>query len=398
MKQKIMILGASILQLPAIQKAKKMGITTIVVDQDKDAIGAKEADVFLSISTIDSKKALEAAQKYKINGIMTLASDMPMRTVARVSQALGLTGIDEKTAICATDKVEMREVLRKYGIPIPQFYYTDDYQEYLKIVKCFQNKFIVKPSDNSGSRGIYLVDKQENIKKAFEYSQSHSHEGTVLVEEYMEGPEVSVEALTIEGETTVIAITDKLTTGAPYFVEMGHSQPSIFPKSIQEAIIKTTLLTIEAIGIKNGPSHTEIKITNEGPKVVEIGARLGGDNITSYLVPLSTGIDMIESCIKIALGEKTNIKRLFNKGAAIRYLNPRKGKVIGISGVEEAKQTRGIKNLTIRLKTGDFISEINHSNARIGYAIAQDETVSQAVIDCEKAIKKIKICLKEDNQ
>ena len=87
----------------------------------------------------------------------------------------------------------------------------------------------------------------------------------------------------------VIQITDKLTTGAPYFVEMGHNQPSLLPKNIQQQIEKVAKMAVKALGIQNGPSHTEIKVTSEGPKIVEIGARLGGDNITTHLVPLSTG-------------------------------------------------------------------------------------------------------------
>lgn len=156
----------------------------------------------------------------------------------------------------------------------------------------------------------YLVSNigdAESISVAYSYSHSFSRNGDLVVEEYMIGPEVSVETLTVNGECNVIQITDKITTGAPHFVEMGHTQPSQLPENTKQKVAQLAKLANRAIGIINGPSHTEIIVTNEGPKIVELGARLGGDCITMHLVPLSTGVDMVECCIKIALGETPGI-------------------------------------------------------------------------------------------
>lgn len=312
--KKIMILGASILQLPAIKKAKEMGLQVIVADMDENAIGFQEEGIICEvISTIDSEKILEAAKKYNIDGIMTLASDMPMRSVAIVAKEMGLVGISEKTALNATNKAEMRQCLKECGVPIPQFFCVSSREEYEKAIEYFrkaQLKCIVKPADNSGSRGVDLLSDlsdEELISKVYEYSKSYSRGGDIVVEEYMEGPEVSVETLSVDGECHIIQITDKLTTGAPYFVEMGHSEPSELPEDVKIKISEVASTAVKAIGITNGPSHTEIKVTKDGPKIVELGARLGGDNITTHLVPLSTGVDMVECCIKIALGETPQI-------------------------------------------------------------------------------------------
>lgn len=319
--KKIMILGASILQLPAIEQAKKMGIEVIAVDMNPDAIGFEVEGVTKEvISTIDIEKVLLAAKSHKIDGIMTLASDMPMRTVAVVAKEMGLVGISEETALKATNKAMMRETLKEKGVPIPEFFRISGKDEYLKAVDYFKNKqikCIVKPADNSGSRGVDLLSdftNNENINKAFEYSKQYSRSGEIVVEEYMEGPEVSVETLSVNGVCHVVQITDKLTTGAPYFVEMGHNEPSILKQDIQENIAQIACDAVNAIGIQNGPSHTEIKVTKDGPKVVELGARLGGDNITTHLVPLSTGVNLVECCIHVALGETPdfNSKNLLN--------------------------------------------------------------------------------------
>lgn len=391
--KKIMILGASILQLPAIRKAKEMGLTVIAVDIDEDAVGFKEADICLLISTIDTEKVLEAAKKYEIDGIMTLASDMPMRTIAEVSQKLHLPGIDEKTALKATDKVEMRKALKASNVPIPQFYYCNKLDDYKIIVNNFKQKYIVKPSDNSGSRGIYLVESQEESEKAFYYSRKNSRSGIVLVEEYMEGPEVSAEALTIDGETSVIAITDKITTGPPNFVEIGHTQPSHLSKDIQKKIEEISIWAIQAIGIKNGPSHIEIKITKEGPKVVELGARLGGDNIATHLVPLSTGVDMVKATIEIALNKKTTIKQRWQRYAAIRYFHSKPGKLKKILGLNETKQLKEVYEVIVTKEKGEMITSIHNSADRLGYFILCTENIDSINQISKKIVEDLKIVI-----
>lgn len=395
MNKKIMILGASILQLPAIKKAKELRLEIVVVDMNPNAIGFKEEGIKKEIiSTIDVPKIIEAAKKHKIDGIMTLATDMPMRAVAAVSKELGIIGISEDTAIKATNKINMRDALRTNKVPIPKYYKVSSEDEYQKIVGNFSVPFIVKPADNSGSRGIFeVLDITDSslIKEAYEYSHQNSRCGDVIVEEYMEGPEVSVETLAIDGQCYVIQITDKLTTGAPHYVEMGHSQPTKLEKNIVDEIIYVAKKANQAIGIKNGPSHTEIIVTKEGPKVVEIGARLGGDNITTHLVPLSTGIDMVESCIKIALGESPDIQKKWIKGSAIRYFKQTKGIIKSINGVEQAQNFPGVKQISIVHDVGKFISDVDSSAARMGFVIAQGENVDEAIKTCTRALEKIKV-------
>lgn len=396
--KKIMILGASILQLPAIKKAKEMGLEVVVVDMNPAAIGFKEKNIKCEvISTIDTEKILEAARKHKIDGIMTLASDMPMRSVAKVSKEMKLIGIDEDTALRTTNKALMRECLFKNGIPVPEFFKVNSKNEFIDIIEYFKKKkmsCIIKPVDNSGSRGVDLISNFTNmdfINKSFEYSKKYSRNGDIIVEEYMEGPEVSVETLSINGICNVIQITDKLTTGAPYFVEMGHNEPSMLNEEIKKEIAKVASAAVNAVGIKNGPSHTEIKVTKNGPKIVEIGARLGGDNITTHLVPLSTGIDMVKCCIQIALGEKVDLKAKISKGSAIRYFKTELGEIEDIEGIEEAKKINGIQQISLIYNIGEKIKSIQNSTDRAGFVIAQAATPEEAIKTCENALKKIKI-------
>ena len=397
MNKKIMILGASILQLPAIEKAKEMGLDVVAVDMNPEAVGFQVPGIETEvISTIDIPTVLEAAKKHNIHGVMTLASDMPMRTVAVVAKELGLVGVSEDTALKATDKAVMRQCLNEQGVPVPKFFKVSNREEYEEAVNAFTVPFVVKPADNSGSRGIVLVEDIHNAKiveDAYEYSRRYSRNGNVVVEEYMRGPEVSVETLSVNGKCYVIQITDKLTTGAPHFVEMGHSQPTRHAPETAEKIRQVVIAANKAVGIENGPSHTEVIVTAEGPKIVEIGARLGGDCITTHLVPLSTGVNMVENCIRIALGETPDLEAKFQKGSAIRYFSQKPGKVTAISGAEEAERIEGVRQVSIVHGVGETVGEIDSSAARMGFVVAQANNADDAVTVCENALNAINITI-----
>ena len=397
-KKKIMILGASILQLPAIEKAKEMGLEVIAVDMNPEAVGFSVPGIIKEvISTIDTPAILKAARHHKIDGIMTLASDMPMQSVAVVSHEMGLVGISSDTALKATNKAFMRDALKENGVPIPLYYRVKGKKSFIEAVDQIRKagyKCIVKPADNSGSRGVDLLSSDSDLDKAYEYTVSNSRGGEIVVEEFMEGPEVSVETLAIDGDVHVIQITDKITTDAPYFVEMGHSQPSKLSAEIKSKIAEVAIAANMAIGIQNGPSHTEIKVTKEGPKIVELGARLGGDCITTHLVPLSTGVDMVECNILIALGEKPNLESKWDRGSAIRYFNTDIGIIKKITGVEQAKKMAGVTQVTVVHGIGEQIGQIQNSVDRVGFVIANGRNADDAVCNCEKALKVIDVCVR----
>lgn len=384
----IMILGASILQLPAIEKAVEMGLKVVALDMNPNAVGFRVPGIIKEvISTIDIEAAIEAAKKHKIDGVMTLATDMPMRTVAAVAKECGLIGVSEETAIKATDKSIMREALREANVPIPKFFRVTNKEEFKTAVSSIEGSFMVKPSDSSGSRGILKVEDRTDIDSAYKYSKQFSHNGILVVEECMVGPEVSVETLTIDGTVHVIQITDKITTGAPHFVEMGHTQPTRL--GVGDEIKNVAIAANKAIGIENGPSHTEIIVTKDGPKIVEIGARLGGDCITTHLVPLSTGVNMVEACIRIALGEKPDITPTLHCGSAIRYFKQHAGVVKSIDGIEEAETMPGVKQISIVHGVGETITDITDSGSRMGFVIVQGRNADESSLFAKQAMDSI---------
>lgn len=394
--KKIMILGASLLQLPVIVRAKEMGLQVIACDMDPDAIGFKEKGVIKEvISTVDTDKLLECAKRHKIDGVLTICTDRPMRSVAKIATALGLPGISEWAAYTATNKAAMRKCLSEQGIPCPQFVRIETKEEYLDAMKQFTGKCVVKAVDNAGSRGIKLIEDSkdlEAVSTAYEYCKEYSYSGELVIEEFMEGPEVCVETLSIEGVCYPIQITDQLHKQPPYFTDAGYHQPSLLPTDVQEEIRRIAIAANMALQNYNGSSCTEIIVTKDGPKVVEVGPRLAGDCMTTHLVPLSTGVDMVTAVIKIALGEAVDHKQKISKGACIRYfMKPVTGRIKEICGVEEIRRMDGVVQVTLVKHVGDIAVPLRGSGDRIGFVIVQKDSVEEAIRCCNEAIEKLEV-------
>lgn len=418
MGKKMMILGAGALQIPAIKKAKELGFEIILVDYDENAPGFSLADVKLVVSTLDQEEVYKQALIYKPDVVITSTSDGPVRTAAYVNEKLGKApDLSYEDSLCATIKSYMRDRLKENGVPIPEYYVIHNYEELREAVVRLNGYCIVKPADNAGSRGVVLVDfhgekhqekkadkviggvkeiDDDKLKEIYEYSKSNSRNEILMAEELMMGAEVSVESMTIDGETTVITITDKLITPPPYFVEVGHSQPSRLGRDTQRAIKEVALQAVKAIRLQNGPSHTEIKVTKDGPKIVEIAARLGGDFITSKLVPLSAGVDMVGNSVLLAAGEKTDLSLKWEKGSAIRFIQGKQGRIKNITVDEEIRALDGLEEYVLYKREGESVNGTKSSNDRLGHVVAAGRSAEDAMRTAESALSFIHIEMEEE--
>ena len=388
--KKIMIVGAGRSQIPAIITAKKMGLVTIAIDGNPDAPGLKLADFPEVVSTKDMEGAIKIAKKYEIDGVLTIATDSGVVSTANVAQYLGFVGITPKTAEMATDKSLMKERLIKEGVPSSDFGVAYSIVAAKKIIDHIGFPVVIKPIDSAGSLGVSKVRKSEDLEIAFKNAKSNLSSKKVIVEELMEGPEVSVETLTFKGITNIVAITDKITSPPPYCVEMGHTIPSNLPEDMQKQICHVTKKGLQALGIDYSGGHTEIKITEDGPKIIEIGARLGGW-IAADMVPLSTGVDMVKESINIAMGNEPNFKQKFSRGAALRVITSKAGKVSSIKGEDKVKKAEGIIISEIYIEKGDVINPLRSGFDRIGRVVAVGQTREIAVQRAESAIEMVKI-------
>lgn len=317
--KKLLILGAGQMQVPIIALAKQLGHYTIVADYDPQAPGFEYADVKSTISTIDKDAVLRLAQKEKVDGILT-TSDYPVRVVAYVSEKLGLPAMSQKVAEVCTDKYQQRLLFKEKGINTPFFVQCDTNSD-LSSLKEFP--YIVKPVDSSASRGVERVNTKEQLCKAVETACGLSRSGKAIVESFIGGKEFSVETLTQNGVTHIIQITEKLTRGENlgYFVEDTHIEPARISDAEADAIRDEVLKAAEAVGVDNCPTHTEIKLWDGKPYIIEMACRLGGDYITSDLVPLSTGINMLENLLYLSLGERIIVAPKYHKWSCVQFLN-----------------------------------------------------------------------------
>ena len=297
------IIGASYLQRPVVERAKQMGLRTICFSWPQGAVCKDLCDVFYPVSITEKEEILAICRKEQINGICTIASDVAAPTVAYVAEQMGLVGNSYEAACKAHDKHAMREALMAAGVECPKYQVMTKGEKIA--VEGMELPLIVKPTDRSGSLGVQKVTKGKDIEAAVTEAERVSIVGEALVEEFIEGCEISVEMISCKGTHYALQITDKETTGAPHFVELAHHQPSGLSPEMQTCIFAITRRALDALGITNGASHSEYKITKEGRVVVmEIGARMGGDFIGSNLVQLSTGYDFLRGVIEVALGEE----------------------------------------------------------------------------------------------
>lgn len=394
--KRLMVMGAAIEQIPGIKKAKEMGYEVAVIDYNSKALGIPLADKFYNVSTIDPEGVYKSAKDFGADGFLTLATDLPVRAVAYASEKLGIPGISQYTALLATDKGEMIKVLKEHNVESPWYYIINSLEELKEKGKQITYPCIMKPTDNAASRGVVLIHNYESLIESYDYSKDQSHSGQIIIEEYMEGPEVSVEILSYKGKIYVLQITDKLTSGAPHFVEIGHNQPSLLDVAIQDRIRDVASKAVKALGIVNGPAHVEIIVTKDGPKIVELGARLGGDCITSHLVYLSTGIDMIKETVKVLCGEEPDLDQKYEKGASIRFLTYEGVGILDyVDGKEAARAVDGVIEVSDIMRPGDRIESICSSDDRVAYVVTQAEDVMKSSELAEKARNMMKVVIRK---
>lgn len=299
--KKLAIIGASYLQLPLVKKAKEMGLYTLCFAWADGAVCKDVADEFYPISIVEKEQILSICREKQIDGICTIASDVAAPTVAYVAENMGLVGNSYEVALRANNKYLMRKVFSTNGIPCPAYQMITAFEQLGS--KDLSFPVIVKPTDRSGSLGITKVEQIDDLLTAVETALASSFKHEAIVEEFIEGREISVEFISFHGIHYPLQITDKVTTGAPHFVELEHHQPADFTKEQYAQIYDLTKRALNALGVTNGASHSEYKITVDGRVyVMEIGARMGGDFIGSDLVQLSTGYDFLKGVIDVALG------------------------------------------------------------------------------------------------
>lgn len=343
-----------------------MGLFVVGIDPCAEAYCKDDTDAFEVVGGQDYEGTCAVVEKYGIDAIVTAATDKPLVMMARIAEKYGFSFFSVDTARWSTDKFLMKERFELGGIPHARGRLISRVEDAEGLVY----PVIVKPRDNSGSRGVKLCRNQEELRNSIVEALENSRLDSVLVEEYIEGPEYSIEGLHHDGKSEVIQFTEKKTTEFPYNVELGHIQPADISENNKQKICELVTRIGNSLGFINCPSHTELKINDRGIFVIETSPRLGGDFISSTLTPLSTGVNLEDELLLIALGcpIKPTFRACYCSG--VRFFAIREGNVIRHEPNAELIRTWPyVVDFTFNLRKGDEVKRITSSLNRYGHFI-----------------------------
>lgn len=385
MKNKsILIFGSGLNQLTLIKSAKELGVFSVVIDPIDNSPGKEFADIFYRVDGNDYETTKAIAIKHNVSGIVTSQMEKPMRLMAKLAQELGFIFHSPEVTEKSLDKWLMKKAFIDNNVPCAAGkLFLPEQNITLSEIEGLKFPLIIKPRAATSSQGVFKLNSIDEIHKYRKITESFSKNGEVIVEEFLDGPEFSVETITYQGKTNIVQVTEKFITPFPTTVEMGHLQPAILNIDEIKNISEVVISAVNAIGIDNSASHAEVKLTGDGANMVEIGARLGGDYISSYLTLHSCGVNMDKAAIQVALGEKPDLTPTLNQFSYIKYFSlPVGQKVVKIETWDDLLKNEDIVFANIAVKPGEIIEPITESRKRPGFVIvkglSRDDVISKA--------------------
>jgi biotin carboxylase len=377
-RQRLLVLGAGPPQIGLLRAARERGLFVIAVDRDPAAPGFAYADKRALVSTEDEPGIDRLARAENVDGIVSPGADWPVGVAARVAERLGLPHpIDGATAALATTKSRQRERFAEAGVPQP------------RLLEEPAAPCVVKAPDRQGQRGLTLVRTDAELPAAIEAALEASRNGTFIVEEYVEGPEVTVNAVSVDGVFHPLAVTDRLTADPPAFgVALAHAWPCVEPT---QGPIDAARAAAQALGIRNGPTYTQIRIGADGSRVVELAARLGGGH-DAELVEAATGVRLNDLALDFALGQEASVvsTQSLVGGACVVFLVAPEGRLSAVERVEQASAMQGVVDVRIYREPGHVFGPLLRGADRAGAVIAVGDSRDEALARARAAANEIR--------
>lgn len=396
--KKILILGAGISQYPTITSTKNMGWKSIVIDENPNALYKGLADTFEVADIKDKEAVLKIAERHKPDGVVCPGTDFPV-TAAYVAEKLGLPGIPVEVAERCSNKHLMRKALKEAGLFVPKFAFFSllEYRESgIRRYIDFDYPMVVKPVDNMAARGSRIVFNKKEFDEAIINAFKFSHSSTVILEEFKEGMELSIDALVYNGEVKIFGIGDRHFSLSPYLIEIGHTVPSILDKEIIEEANKTFIEAVKALGIEDGAAKGDIKITSDGIMIVELAARISGGFLSGWTIPYAHGINPHMALLDIVVGNPPKcLDPIWNRWSAERVLMSIPGK---IQAIEMGYAKHIAKFIHLHVKEGDEVNFPVHSAERCGSVITLEDFRRDAINEAKRAVKEIFLRLEPHNK
>ncbi len=375
MTKSILVFGAGLNQLHLIQAVNELGYRSVVIDPSPNAYAKEFAAVFEVVEPKDYIRTREIAQKYNIDGIVTAQMENPLILMAKLANEMGYIFPTQIAVECSRNKFQMKKKFIEHGVPCANGYLTNSIDDALG--KEISFPAIIKPADAFSSRGVFKVDNRSQIAELYDESAMWSSDNSVILEEFMEGTEYNIEMIIWKGNVSIVQCTSKLITPYPRTVELAQIQPAILTEEQLEEIQRLMEKTVKSLGLDNCGGCCEIMYTNEGPKVIEMAARLGGDFVSSYLPEYSCGVNMDKALVEVSIGNDPLVTPTKDHNCLVKYLELPVGKEVKCLPRISDITYEGLILTYFYIKEGDRVSDITHSATRSGFIIVQADSYEE---------------------
>lgn len=390
MTQRILIVAST---SAVLERAKALGLEVVLVHK-KELLTPKHvelADHLIMINYHDQKlmHALvhSFVELYPVGAVVTFAEDA-LLPAAELAASLGLERNPIDVVYLLKDKYRMRSFLQERDFSFVAYARGYSVEDVLHFAEQYGYPCIIKPLDATGSFGIQKIHSAEEALALIPQWLEQKAQREFLIEEYLDGHEISVESFSAGGEHRILAITDKLVQ--ENFVEIGHSMPAALPAAITEEVVAFTKAFLDCVGLQFGPAHTEIKITSKGLRIIESHNRPGGDGIYD-LVKLVSGVDVCTWSYEYIFSGQLSEPKPVCGGAAVRFLNPPLGQVIAMNPPETLADHPNVHQYSVALKVGDQVPKIEKSRDRKGSVMCKGTSAAEAVRNCEVALESLSV-------
>ncbi len=396
----LLILSGGIEAVAGIATAKEMGLNVIVMDGNPECPGHDLGDTFIEANIYDSDAVVAALRNYgntaEIDGVITIAADNT-KSVAAANQFLGLTGISDKTAHIATDKLAQKRIFKLSGLPIPWFSHVESVGHLKEIFKSNPMPMVLKPTGSRGARGVIRIGDADEIEDAYRYADEYSHPGDhLLVEQWLDGPQLSVEALVYEGQAHLSGVADRnydrLDELYPFVIENGGETPSRFSPKLDVEIRELLARAAGVMKLENGSIKGDFVYHDGDLYIIEVAARLSGGYWSTFTIPKVYDVNIVREVIRIALGIPPELPQWPLRNIAWqanRFLFAPAGEVVSINLSDDV--AAGLDMFKIYLNEGDVVSKVTDHTKRAGMALSIAHSRDEAIRRCDMALDKLSI-------
>ena len=389
-QKKVLVVGAGLGQLPAIQKVQNLGHYALTIDQNPNAVGMSVADISKPIDITDIDSALSFAKSQSIDGVLTLQSDIGVRTVGEIVSELDLPGVGKATAEICSDKHKMQGIFDEKGVPSPTSILVNTIEDAQNAAVEIGYPCLIKPANSSGSRGVSKIESEEDIKQAYLDAKSNSLGERVVLEEYIDGLEVGAQAFSKEGSCELVVVHNDTVTGPPHFVPVGHSYPSQLDRQTLEMVEQSVKKGVESLGIHTGPSNIDLIIDEDGqPKILEIAARIGATCLPE-LTTCYTGIDWVGESVCAAIGEEVVLDQPHSNPCAALVISAPSDGILSEFNIPKSIKKRGdVVDIKKEANIGDEVSILRDGPDRIGKVVVEGDSWEESEKKAKEIISKI---------